>query len=100
MNDEHSPIRALKQKWDEEDAARDKQEERAQQMLLEEEANQTFAPIEDFLTRLRNVLSATGASVEVDTTWEHLSDRRLHRVARVISFNPPRNCVSNSRFRE
>ena len=61
MNDEHSPIRALKQKWDEEDAARDKQEERAQQMLLEEEANQTFAPIEDFLTRLRNVLSATGA---------------------------------------
>ena len=49
MNDPHSPIRALKQKWDEEDAARDQQGERAQQLFLEAEANQTFAPIEDFL---------------------------------------------------
>jgi hypothetical protein len=90
VNDEHSRIRTLKQRWHEEDVARDKREERTQQILLEEEANQTFAPIEDFLTRLGKVLSATGASVEVDTTWEHLSDRRLRRAARVISSNPPR----------
>ena len=91
VSDEHSRIRNLKQKWHEEDAARDTQEERAQQMLLEEEANETFAPIEDFLTRLGKVLSAAAsASVEIDTTWEQLSDRRLRRVARVISSNPPR----------
>jgi hypothetical protein len=58
MNDEHSRIRTLKQRWDEDDAARDKQEERAQQIFLEKEANQTFAPIEDYLTRLGKVLSA------------------------------------------
>ena len=63
MNDEHSRIRTLKQRWDDEDAARDKQEERAQQIFLEEEANQIFAPIEDYFTRLSKVLSA-GASVE------------------------------------
>ena len=91
MSDEHLRIRNLKQKWHEEDAARDTQEEYAQQMLLEEEANETFAPIEDFLTRLGKVLSAAAsASVEIDTTWEQLSDRRLRRVARVISSNPPR----------
>jgi hypothetical protein len=89
MNDEHSPGRALKQKWDAEDAARDKQEERAQQIFLEAEANQTFAPIEDFLARLRNVLNAAGGSVEIDTTWEHLGDRRLRRVAKIIPSNPP-----------
>jgi len=89
MDDEHSPVRSLKQKWDAEDAARNKQEERAQQIFLEQEANQTFAPIEDFIARLRNVLSATGGSVEIDTTWEHLGDRRVRRVAKVISSNPP-----------
>jgi hypothetical protein len=47
MNDEHSRIRTLKQTWDDEDAARDKQEERAQQIFREKEANQTFAAIED-----------------------------------------------------
>jgi len=83
MNDE--PARSLKQKWDEEDAARDKQEERAQQAFLEEEANKTFAPIEGFLIRLSKVLSAAGASMEIDTTWEHLGERRLRRVAEVIS---------------
>jgi hypothetical protein len=88
MNDEHSHSRTLKQRWDEEDAARDKQEERAQQIFLEKEANQTFAPMEDYLTRLSKVLSAAGASVEIDTTWQHLGDRRLHRVAKVISSNP------------
>jgi hypothetical protein len=91
VSDEHSRIRNLKQKWQEEDAARDTQEERAQQMSLEEEVNETFAPIEDFLTRLGKVLSAAAsASVEIDKTWEQLSNRRSRRVARVISSNPPR----------
>jgi hypothetical protein len=36
MNDEPPSTRTLK-RWDEEDAARDKQEERAQQAFLEEE---------------------------------------------------------------
>jgi hypothetical protein len=88
MNDEHSRIRALKERWAEEDAARDKREERAQQLFLEAEANRTFAPIEDFLVRLSEVLSGAGASVEIDTTWQHLTDRRLRRVAKVVSSNP------------
>ena len=88
MNDEPASNRNLKQKWDEQDAARDKQEERAQQAFLEAEANYTFAPIEDFLIRLSKVLSAAGASMEIDTTWEHLGERRLRRVAKVISANP------------
>src|SRR6516225_3725990 len=90
MNDEPANTRTLKQKWDEEDAARDKQEEHAQQAFLEEEeANKTFAPIEGFLIRLSKVLSAAGALMEIDTTWEHLGERRLRRVAKIISSNPP-----------
>jgi len=89
MNDEPESTRTLKQRWDEKDAARDKQEERAQQAFLEAEANHTFAPIEDFLRRLSKVLSAAGASVEIDTTWEHLGERRLRRVAKIIFSNPP-----------
>src|SRR6516165_5405928 len=88
MNDEHSRIRTLKQRWDDEDAARDKQEERAQQIFLEEEANQIFAPIEDYFTRLSKVLSAAGVSVEIDTTWHYIGDRRLRRVAKITS-SPP-----------
>ena len=53
MSDEHSTIRSLKQKWDEEDAEQATQEARAQQIFLEAEANRTFAPIEDYFTRLR-----------------------------------------------
>ena len=90
MSDEHSTIRSLKQKWDEEDAEQATQEARAQQIFLEAEANRTFAPIEDYFTRLRRVLGATGASVELDTAWAHLSDRRLRGVARITSSNPPR----------
>jgi hypothetical protein len=90
MNDEPANARNLKHRWSEEDAARDKEEERAQQAFLEEEANRTFAPIEDFLVRLSKVLSATGASVEIDTTWQHLGERRLRRVANVISSTPLR----------
>jgi hypothetical protein len=89
MNDMHWRIRTLKERWAEKDAARDKQEERAQQAFLEAEANHTFAPIEDFLIRLSRVLSAAGASAEIDTTWEHLGERRLRRIAKVISSNPP-----------
>src|SRR6516225_5405327 len=89
MNDEPASTRTLKQRWDEQDAARDKQEERAQQTFLEAEANHTFAPIEEFLIRLSKVLSATGASMEIDTTWQHLGERRLRRVAKIISSNPP-----------
>src|SRR6516225_3708047 len=88
MNDEHSCIRNLKQRWDDEDAARDKEAERAKQIFLEEEANQTFAAIEDYFTRLSKVLSTAGASVEIDTTWQHLGDRRLRRVANVTSSDP------------
>jgi hypothetical protein len=38
--------------------------------------------------RLREVLSGAGASVEIDTTWQHLADRRLRLVATVVSSNP------------
>jgi hypothetical protein len=89
MNDEPASTRTLKQRWDEKDAARDKQEERAQQAFLEAEANHTFAPIEDFLIRLSKVPSAAGASVEIDTTWEYLGERSLRRVAKIIFSNPP-----------
>jgi hypothetical protein len=88
MKDEHSRIRTLKQRWDDEDEARDKQEERAQQIFLEEEAKQTFAPIEDYFTRLSKALSAAGVSVEIDTSWQHLGDRRLRRVVNVTSSTP------------
>jgi len=36
---------------------------------------------------LSKVLSAAGASMEIET-WQHLDDRRLRRVATVISSNP------------
>jgi len=88
MNDERS--RTLKQKWGADDAARDKEEEQAQQLFLEKEASHTFAPIDDFLAKVGSVLGAAGASVEIDPVWEHLSDRRVRRVAKVISSNPPR----------
>ena len=88
MNDEHSRIRTLKQRWDEENASREKQEERTKQIFLEDEAKQTFAPIEDYLTRLGKVLAAAGASVEIDTTWQHLADQKLRRVAKISSSEP------------
>jgi hypothetical protein len=88
MSHEHSRIRHLKQRWDDEDAVRDELERRAKQMFLEEQANQIFAPIGDYLTRLDKVLRAAGASVEIDAMWEHLGDQRLRRVARVTSTEP------------
>ena len=83
MNQEHA--RCLNQQWDAKDAERDEREQRARQLFLEEHANQTFAPIEDFLTRLDRVLRAAGGSVEIDAMWEHLGDRKLRRVAKVTS---------------
>jgi hypothetical protein len=59
----HSVIRGLKQRWDNEDAARDELERRAKEIFLEEHANQMFAPIKHYLTRLDTVLHAVGASV-------------------------------------
>jgi hypothetical protein len=87
MNDMHGPIRALKGRWAEEDAARDKREERARQLFLEAEAKQTFATIEQFLVKLTEVLKGAGASVEIDT-WQHLDDQKLRRVANILSPNP------------
>jgi hypothetical protein len=88
MNDERP--RTLKQKWDADDVARHKEEKRAQQLFLEKEASHTFAPIEDFLAKVRSVLGTAGAAMEIDPKWEHLSERRVRRVAKVISSNPPR----------
>ena len=58
MNQEHA--RRLNQQWDAKDAERDEREQRARQLFLEEHANQIFATIEDFLTRLNQVLHAVG----------------------------------------
>jgi hypothetical protein len=85
MSDKHSPIRALKQKWEEEEAARDKQEERAQQAFLEAEANQTFAPIEDFLIRLSKVLSPIGELMEIDA---HSDPAAVPETARMVNPRP------------
>jgi hypothetical protein len=79
MSKEHdefsSLIRNLKQRWDNVDEARDR---------LEQRAKQVFAPIEDYLARMNQVLYTVGASVEVDARWEHLADQKLRRVARVL----------------
>ena len=85
MSQEHARIRHLKQQWDDEDAVRDELEQRAKRLFLEEHANQIFASIEDYLTRLNKVLRAVGGSVEIDAMWEHLGDQRLRRVAKVTS---------------
>ena len=34
------------------------------------------------------MLSAADASVEIDTIWQHLGDRRLRRTAKVIAPDP------------
>jgi len=86
----HALIRSLKQRWDDEDAARDELEWRAKEMFLEDQANQIFAPIEHYLTRLDKVLHAAGASVQIDAGWQHLDDRRLGRAAKVTSSDPNR----------
>jgi hypothetical protein len=84
----HSAIRLLKQRWDDEDAERDSVEQRTQEIFLEGHANQVFAPIEDYLTRLDEVLRAVGASVEIDPMWKHLGEQKLRRTVRVKSTQP------------
>jgi hypothetical protein len=85
MSHEHSHIQRLKHRWDQEDAERDELEEQARRKFLEQEANQIFSPIENYLTKLAEVLRTAGASVEVDARWEHLGDRKLRRIAKVSS---------------
>jgi hypothetical protein len=82
--DEHSGIRDLKHRWDEEDKTRYELERQAQRAFLEQEANELFAPLENYLTRLDKVLHQANAAVEIDPTWEHLDERKLRRTAKVI----------------
>src|SRR4029077_2759348 len=72
MGDEHSGIRDLRHRWDEEDKTRDELERQAKRAFLEQEANELFAPLENYLTRLDKVLHQANAAVEIDPTWEHL----------------------------
>jgi Alcohol dehydrogenase GroES-like domain len=90
MSHEHSHIQRLKHRWDQEDAERDELEEQARLKFLEQEANQIFSPIENYLTKLDEVLRTAGASVEVDARWEHLGDQKLRRIAKVSSSEPAR----------
>ena len=85
MSYDHSHIQRLKHRWGQEDAERDELEEQARRKFLEQEANQIFSPIENYLTKLAEVLRTAGASVEVDARWEHLGDRKLRRIAKVSS---------------
>ena len=78
----------LKQRWDDKDAARDKLEQREKQLFLEEQANQIFAPIEDYFMRLDKVLQRVRASAKIEAMWEHVADQRLRRVATVTSTAP------------
>jgi hypothetical protein len=81
-------IRNLKQSWDDKDATREKLEQREKQLFLEDQANQIFAPIEDYFTRLHKVLHRVRASAKIEAMWEHLVDQRLRRVATVTSTDP------------
>ena len=95
-NDEHgchADIHRLKQRWDAEDAERDRLEQRRKEIFLEGNASETFAPIEDVSMRLDKVLNAIGASVEIDAAWEHLGDQKLRRCARVRSTQPPQQLL-------
>jgi hypothetical protein len=84
MGDEHSPIRDLKHRWDEEDKTRDELERQARRAFLKQEANELFAPLENYLTRLDKVIREANAALEIDPTWEHLDERKLRRTAKVI----------------
>src|SRR5262249_10728041 len=74
MSHNGSGVHHLMHRWDEEDATRDVKEAQAKRAFLEQEANQLFTPLEDYLTKLGRVLHAANASVEVDPTWEHLGE--------------------------
>ena len=85
MGHEHSHIRWLQHRWNEEDAEHYEVERRAKQMFLEREATEIFTPIQNHLTKLDKVLRATGAAVEIDANWEHVDDQKLRRLANVRS---------------
>jgi hypothetical protein len=85
MDGDLSNTRSLKKRWDEEDAVREERERQAKELFLEQQGDEIFAPIERCLIRLDNVLRKFGGSVEIDSTWEHLGDQRLRRVAKVRS---------------
>jgi hypothetical protein len=84
MIEEHSRIRHLRHRWDEEDAIRDALERQAKRAFWEEEANELFAPVENHLRRLGTVIYAANATLEVDPTWEHLGEQKLRRTAKVM----------------
>src|SRR5262245_7957239 len=85
MDADLSITRSLKQRWDEEDAVREERERQAKELFLEQQGAEIFAPIERYLIRLDDVLRHFGGSVEIDSTWEHLGDQGLRRVAKVKS---------------
>ena len=69
LDDEHAGIRDLKHRWDEEDKTRDELERQAQRAFLEQEANELFAPLENYLTRLDKVLHQANAAVARSSIW-------------------------------
>jgi hypothetical protein len=85
-DESHSVIRNLKQRWDDEDAARDELEQQRKQLFVEEQANQIFAPIEDYFVKLEKVLQRVRASVKIEANREHLADQRLRRVVTSILY--------------
>ena len=91
MDGDLSSPRSLKRRWDEEDAVREERERGAKELFLEQQANEIFAPIERCLIRLDNVLRNFGGSVEINSTWEHVADQRLRRVAKVRSTQADQN---------
>jgi hypothetical protein len=87
-DESYSVIRNLKQRWDDEDAARDELEQQRKQLFVEEQANQIFTPIEDYFMRLDKVIHRVHASVKIEANWEHFADQRLRRVVTVTSTEP------------
>jgi hypothetical protein len=88
MSDEQLSIDKLKAKWSDEDFQRHNLQKEARKRFLESEADQTFAPLQDYLTRLGKALRAAGGSMEISPEWEHLNDYKLRRVVRIFSSDP------------
>src|SRR5438309_2454016 len=47
-------------------------------------ANELFALLENYLTRLDKVLHEANAAIEIGPIWEHLDERKLRRTAKVL----------------
>jgi hypothetical protein len=95
MSDEQLSIQKLKAKWDDEDLKRHNLEKEAKKRFLESEADQTFAPLQDYLTRLGKALRAAGGSIEISPKWEHLNDYKLRRLIKVFSPDPAEEFLLN-----